>query len=106
MTFHIERIVPRRYGGADNLANYALACVTCNGHKSDHITGADPLTEAQVSLFHPRRDKWARHFRFVPASLEIRGITPVGRATVARLAMNESKQIQARELWVELGIYP
>jgi hypothetical protein len=105
-TYHVEHIVPSSRGGADSRANYAYSCITCNGHKSAHITGIDPETGIQHSLFHPRRDRWGRHFRFEPASLEIRGTTAKGRATVSRLQMNEPKQIEARELWVELGIYP
>jgi hypothetical protein len=106
VTFHIEHIIPRARGGADNRANYALSCITCNSYKSDHVTGHDPSTGAELPLFHPRREKWGRHFRFVPATLEIRGITATGRATLARLRMNAPKQIEARALWVELEIYP
>ena len=104
--YHIEHIVPRALGAADDPANYALACITCNGHKSAHIIGNDPETSGNIPLFDPRRDRWAQHFRFVPKSLEVRGLTPKGRATVARLQMNEPRQIEARQLWVELGIYP
>ena len=105
-TYHVEHIVPSSRGGADSRENYALSCITCNGHKSAHTTGIDPDTRIEHPLFHPRRDKWDRHFRFEPASLEIRGTTPKGRATIARLQMNEAKQTEARELWVEIGIYP
>ncbi|MEI9894441.1 MAG: HNH endonuclease signature motif containing protein [Chthoniobacter sp.] len=106
VTFHIEHIIPRTQEGADSRANYALSCITCNGHKAHYSTGIDPETKTEVQLFNPRRDKWDRHFLFAPAKLEVRGTTPIGRATVARLQMNEAKQIEARELWVELGIYP
>ncbi|MEO7319658.1 MAG: HNH endonuclease, partial [Chthoniobacteraceae bacterium] len=106
VAYHVEHIVPKVRGGADTPANYALACVTCNGHKSDHITGTDPRTSGEVALFNPRRDRWERHFRFSPGTLEIHGITAKGRATVARLQMNERKQIEARTLWVQLEIFP
>ena len=106
VTFHIEHLTPKTRGGADEWANYALSCVACNGHKSDHTTGIDPATDREVPLFHPRRDRWERHFRLTPENLTIRGVTPKGRATVARLQMNERRQIDARELWVELEIYP
>jgi hypothetical protein len=106
VTFHIEHIIPRTRGGEDSRANYALSCITCNAHKADCVTGTDPHTRAELPLFHPRREKWESHFRFVSASLEVRGITPTGRATVARLQMNERKQIESRKLWVELDIYP
>ena len=31
-TFHVEHIIPRSKGGADELANLALACPSCNLH--------------------------------------------------------------------------
>ena len=105
-TFHIEHIIPTSRGGRDDQTNYALSCMTCNGHKADNITGIDSETGEKVPLFHPRRDKWERHFRFVPKNFQIKGITPKGRATVTRLLMDEKKQTDARELWIELGIYP
>ena len=105
-TYHIEHITPSTRSGSDDPSNLALSCITCNGHKSDHITGIDPETARELPLFHPRRDRWHRHFRFSPRTLELTGITPKGRATVARLQMNERKQIEARALWVELELYP
>jgi hypothetical protein len=38
-------------------------------------------------LFHPRKDAWSDHFSahigaLIPLGVEIRGLTPVGRATV------------------------
>ena len=105
-TYHIEHITPSARGGSDDLANLALCCVTCNGHKSDHTTGTDSETGRELPLFHPRRDRWDRHFRFSSRTLELRGITPKGRATVARLQMNERKQIEARALWLDVDLYP
>ena len=104
--YHVEHIIPRARGGPDDPANYALSCITCNGHKSDHITGLEPGTSGPIPLFHPRRDRWTQHFRFFPEDLEVRGLTAQGRATVARLQMNEPRQIEARRLWIELEIYP
>ncbi len=106
VTFHVEHIIPVIRGGIDNRANLALSCVTCNGHKSDHITAVDPQTKAKIGIFHPRLDQWARHFSFSRNTLRLEGITAKGRATVVRLKLNERKQIEARALWVELGIYP
>jgi hypothetical protein len=105
-TFHIEHIGPSARGGQDDLSNYALCCSTCNGHKADFVTGIDPESGRKIALFNPRRDRWGRYFRFAPASLRVIGITSKGRATVARLLMNEPKQIEARSLWVEIGLYP
>jgi hypothetical protein len=105
-TYHIEHIVPSCLGGAGHPSNYALCCMTCNGHKADHITGIDPKNGGEIPLFNPRRDRWERHFRFSYGSLEIKGTTAKGRATVERLLMNERKQREARALWVELDLFP
>jgi hypothetical protein len=58
------------------------------------LTGIDPVTGRLVPLFHPRRDRWADHFRF--RSIRIEGITPVGRATVQVLAMNDARRLELR----------
>jgi 5-methylcytosine-specific restriction endonuclease McrA len=104
--YHVEHIMPSSRGGADDPSNYALCYVTCNGHKADHITGIDPQSGKEMPLFHPRRDRWERHFRFSPDTFEIVGITSKGRATIERLQMNEAKQVEARKLWVELDLFP
>lgn len=51
VTFHVEHIVPQTRGGLNESSNYALCCVTCNGHKSDHVTGFDKQTGEQFRLF-------------------------------------------------------
>jgi hypothetical protein len=106
VTFHLEHIIPKAHGGRNVRANYALACIHCNGRKSNHLTGFDPKTGREIPLFDPRRDEWERHFRFRRESLELLGLTPKGRATVARLQFNDPRQIEAREFWVQLEIYP
>jgi hypothetical protein len=47
-------------------------------------------------LFHPRRQRWSRHFRWSADGLHLEGLTRVGRATVERLALNHWRQIQAQ----------
>src|SRR5438128_12391749 len=86
--FEVEHIVPPRHGGTDDESNLALACRGCNLHKADHLNGPDAETQATVRLFHPRRDEWAGHFSVTEGTGEIVGLTPVGRATLARLQMN------------------
>ncbi len=105
-TYHIEHIVPSVLGGESDLSNYALCCMTCNGHKADHTTGIDPRNGGEVPLFNPRRDRWDRHFRVTAEKLEITGTTSKGRATVQRLQMNERKQREARAHWIELDLFP
>jgi hypothetical protein len=54
----------------------------------------DPNTGEMVPLFHPRRDRWTDHFMFRRDLIE--GITPVGRATVRVLVMNDARRLELR----------
>jgi 5-methylcytosine-specific restriction endonuclease McrA len=76
----IDHIFPRSCGGTDQRENLAFACSTCNLAKSNQVTGVDPQTGQEEHLFHPRRHRWKDHFAVVPDSLELRGLTPQGRA--------------------------
>ncbi len=100
-TFHIEHIIPRCKGGGDTLDNLALACPSCNFHKSDHTESEDPETGQIVRLFHPRQDKWDEHFRL--EGLKIVGVTPVGRAIVELLDFNSERRALIRALEQSLG---
>jgi hypothetical protein len=102
--FEVEHVVPRA-GGADALANLALACRSCNLFKTDCTDGVDPLTDRPVRLFHPRTDRWDEHFRPLESG-QLEGQTDVGRATIAQLRLNAPAQIAARLLWIRLGIFP
>jgi hypothetical protein len=104
--FEVEHIVPPSLGGTEVEDNLALACRACNVHKSDHRKGRDPQSRKLVRLFNPRRDRWPDHFQLNQASGEIVGTTEMGRATVASLAMNAAPQCQARQRWIEIGLFP
>ena len=105
-TFHLDHIVPRSKGGADALSNYALACFPCNNAKSAHTSALDPETGNEVPLFHPRKQKWDDHFAWSRDFARIRGMTPIGRATVERLKMNDRLQVEARPLWIDTRTWP
>jgi 5-methylcytosine-specific restriction endonuclease McrA len=105
-TFHLDHIVPRSKDGSDSLANYALACFPCNDAKAAHTSGTDPKTRLETPLFHPRRQHWAEHSAWTADSSEVRGLIPTGRATVARLKMNEPDSVEARTLWAVTEIRP
>lgn len=93
-TFHIEHIVAKQHHGADGPSNLALACHHCNRHKGPNLTGIDAETAQIVRFFHPRRDCWDEHFE-LRGSLIV-GLTPMGRATVDVLAMNEPEWLRLR----------
>lgn len=96
--FHCEHIVPRSAGGETTLDNLAWACPSCNHHKHAKTSAADPRTNRHVPLFHPRRQKWNRHFRWSEDALSIVGKTRTGRATVAALRMNRTAIVNLRQL--------
>jgi hypothetical protein len=93
--FHIEHVVAKQHGGKDILGNLAWACLRCNLHKGTNLTGIDPKTRKVTRLFNPRRQRWTKHFRQEGAVLV--GITAVGRATVALLAMNDPDRVALRQ---------
>lgn len=53
-TFHVEHVIARQHGGADDPSNLALACDRCNAHKGPNLSGIDPETGDIVPLYHPR----------------------------------------------------
>jgi hypothetical protein len=105
-TFPIDHIVPRSDGGKHDPENLALACQHCNQTKADNSTGLDPVTGATVGLFHPRLQDWERHFEW---SVELLGVligrTPVGRATIATLQLNEAAALGVRRVLMEVGLF-
>jgi 5-methylcytosine-specific restriction endonuclease McrA len=104
--FEIEHIVPQSAGGTDATTNLALACRSCNAHKSARQAAVDPTTGNRVALFHPRQDSWSDHFAINTQTNQIEGQTETGRATVAALQMNSPAQLEARHLWTRLLLFP
>ena len=101
--FHIEHIIAKQHGGSDEPNNLALACHHCNEHKGPNLSGIDPRTGKVALLFHPRRQKWDRHFRFVGPTVV--GRTPCGRATVGVLAMNVRERSETRAQLMAAGLF-
>jgi hypothetical protein len=104
--YHLDHVFPESLGGTDEVDNLALACPTCNYYKSDHLLGIDEEGFTGRPLFNPRRDRWHEHFEFDSSTLRLKGKTDTGKGTVNRLRMNNSMQLEARLLWVELELYP
>jgi hypothetical protein len=106
LRFEVEHISPQSVEIDNDLANLALACRSCNLFKATFTRAVDPESGESVALFHPRQDVWAEHFALDPESRELRGLTDVGRASIVRLHMNDDFQIEARDLWLSLDLYP
>jgi hypothetical protein len=94
--FHVEHIIAKQHGGSDGLDNRCWSCHRCNLKKGPNLSGRDPLTGDIVSLFHPRRQRWSKHFQWVGAVLL--GQTKTGRATVAVLDINDPYRVELREV--------
>jgi len=60
--FHIEHIIARKHFGTNHTSNLCWSCQLCNLFKSSNLSGVDRATGRVVRLFHPRRQKWKRHF--------------------------------------------
>jgi hypothetical protein len=104
--FHCEHIQPRNAGGETTLDNLAWSCPSCNGHKYTHTHAIDSQSGRRVPLFHPRRQKWKRHFAWSADFLHIVGRTQTGRATVEALQMNRPELVNLRRMLHLIGEHP
>jgi 5-methylcytosine-specific restriction endonuclease McrA len=109
--FTLDHIVPQSLGGDDAEDNLALACHRCNGRRYNFTEGMDSQTNMLVPLFNPRKDRWFEHFIWSTDGYNIFGVTPIGRATIDRLDLNDDfhddGSIQrARRLWIRGGWHP
>lgn len=102
--FELDHIQPVSRGGPTSLENMAYACPHCNDHKWAFIDGTDPVTGESVRLFNPRIDLWDEHFIRLEATFEIHGRTPIGRATVQRLQLNNPVVVAVRRELALLGV--
>ena len=103
---HIEHIIPVSQGGDSTEANLWLACAWCNSYKGAKTYATDPVTGGEVPLFNPRTQQWFDHFRWSDDGAHIIGLTPIGRATVLTLKLNNEFILPARRNWVLAGWHP
>ncbi len=104
--FCIDHILPVSAGGVDVFENLACACYGCNGHKYANSSAIDPETGLEMPLFHPRTHDWAGHFAWSENYLQLIGLTPIGRATVAGLHLNRPAVINLRRVTLLTGEHP
>jgi hypothetical protein len=57
-------------------------------------------------LFNPRQDNWREHFVWSADKLQVVGLTAIGRATIAALALNRERTIHIRAADLEIGRHP
>ena len=102
----VDHIRPREAGGLTSAENLAQSCQGCNGHKAAKTAASDPVTGLLVPLYHPRRQRWDEHFAWSEDSLQIIGLTPVGRATVEALQLNREGLLNLRRVLYAVGEHP
>ena len=102
--FEIDHIIARKHSGPTVASNLCLSCLYCNSFKGSDMSSRDPKTRKLTPLFNPRRNKWAKHFRWQGAVLI--GRTPVGRVTVALLRINDPFRVELREGLIAEGVFP
>ncbi len=103
----IEHIIPSSRGGASEEANLWLSCPLCNRYKGDKVIAWDPLSGQEVALYNPRTQRWADHFRWSEDGIRIIGLTPIGRATVSALHLDDDPDaLLVRSYWVLAGWHP
>jgi hypothetical protein len=102
----IDHIIPTARGGTDDEDNLWLACRLCNGFKATQTQARDPLTGRRIRLFHPRRQRWSRHFQWSEDGTRIIGRTACGRATIVALQLNHVMAVMVRRAWVAAGWFP
>lgn len=103
-SFHIDHVVPRAADGPTSAENLAVACVSCSLRKWAKQTAIDPDSGEVVSLFNPRTQRWAEHFRW--EGERVVALTPTGRATIAALAMNRPLIVAIRQEEMARGRHP
>ncbi len=88
------------------MANLAYACLHCNRHKGPNLAGLDRRAAKArlVRLFDPRRQRWAKHFRWKSTLLV--GRTTVGRVTIEVLNMNDPIRRSLRQQLLNEGRFP
>jgi hypothetical protein len=100
---HVEHIDPN---GSDHPDNLCLSCSSCNLSKARATSALDPATGTMEALFNPRSQNWSEHFEWREGGKRIRGLSPIGRATAARLKMNLLRIVEARTIWIIAGVHP
>lgn len=100
--FHLEHIVPKKYGGNDQESNLAWSCQSCNLAKGVNLSGQ--VNGKVVTIFNPRMQNWKRHFRWDGPVLL--GTTKCGKATVRVPNINDDDRVELREILIEAGAFP
>jgi hypothetical protein len=104
--FSIDHVIPRARGGSTADDNLAYVCQGCNNFKYTKTSAIDPVSNAEVLLFHPRRQRWSEHFAWNADTTLIIGVTATGRATVEALRLNRQELVNLGGVMFMMGEHP
>ena len=62
------------------------------------------LAGKHIPLFHPRKDRWADHFRWNGPLLV--GKSDIARVTIDVLLINRPDRLEVRQALIEEGVFP
>jgi hypothetical protein len=101
MPFHVEHIVARQHVDEeqDDPSGLAYACDRFNAFKGPNLSSIDPETGERVDVFNPRTNVWSDHFTLSGGMIV--GLTPIGRAAVRLLHMNDARRVELRLQWLD-----
>ena len=100
----LDHVRARKHHGATSLQNLCWSCAPCNAAKGTNAAGYDPETGELAPLFNPREDRWLDHFLWDGPKLI--GKTPIGRATVDVLRINDHDRVEHRRNLIAVGVFP
>ncbi len=103
LPFQVDHVIAQQHGGETVVENLAWSCLHCNKHKGPNVAGVDSNSGQVVRLLNPRRQQWARHFRWSGAKLS--GLTKTGRATIQVLAINDPDAVAFRAELIDEGVF-
>lgn len=103
LPFQVDHIIARQHGGPTTLLNLAWSCLRCNKHKGPNVAGIDPVSNQLAALFHPRRQRWERHFSWDGPFIV--GRTRVARVTIRTLAINDANALAFRAELMDEGVF-
>ena len=104
--FCIDHIIPKSKGGTDEIENLCFSCYGCNSHKYNKTESFDTATNNKIPLYNPRKDIWKENFAWSESTLQIIGITPIGRATINALKINRPNIQNLRKLLYNANEHP
>jgi hypothetical protein len=102
----IEPIIPLVRGGFSTPDHLCLASYRCNEFKGSRTETDGPIDGKLTIFLHPRLQRWPKHFAWHEHGDTMDGLTSCGRTTIEALRLNNDWIVQARRLWMLVGLHP